>query len=198
MTQLNVESLPPNVGRWLIARKPPGCDPFLSTSRERGTDWRSKSSTARQESPPRKCCARANKSWTLSISVTPRPKCVVMSRVLIGPNPKRVPSCAATGSSVSLAVPSSCTAWSQVEPVAVLRRTIGSSRQLWKSASRMGACDSASQRRRLRRGGSRLGRRRDARGKGGGPSRSRERARSKRGPRQCRCSSNIRPFIRAG
>jgi len=69
----------------LIARKPSGCDPFLSTPRERGTDWRSKSSTARQESPPRKCCARANKSWTLSISVTPRPKCVVMSRVLIGP-----------------------------------------------------------------------------------------------------------------
>ena len=77
----------------LIARKPSGCDPFLSTPRERGTDWRSKSSTARQESPPRKCCdvpmksPRANKSWTLSILVTPRSKCMVRSRVgLIGPN----------------------------------------------------------------------------------------------------------------
>jgi hypothetical protein len=43
-------SVPPNAGRWLIASKTLGSNPFSSTWRERGSDWPSRRSIARQES----------------------------------------------------------------------------------------------------------------------------------------------------
>ena len=73
---------------------------------------------------------------------------------------KRDRSCVATGSSVSSAAPVSCMAWWHVEPVAFVRATDRNLKAtVGKAPLGCGRANSASQRRRLRRGGSRSSRR---------------------------------------